>query len=481
MKVKIFVVLLLLPFMLMPVMAQQSSITVINTKCPDNTYLSFGRPIDSNPAHFMQAADFFIFNNGIATKRISWDKSVFILITGNEYCPKQRIILCPGDSILIHVDNGNLIFGGTNAAGNNLLKEQNLLASGAVHIDDALKNSSLERIVSGLEDKKQKLFAPICELYENHKISKDFFDFSSKEFDMVFCHAIRGRIHHTGLTEAEQKKVLCTFYAKYNPFDSKYAGTSMRLGNMSIVSRLMSEGYLSKGDIHPTGLWDEGQQYKEYMPVDCQEADFANGLQIRRNIMGIESDAQYASSIKLFREKFPVSIYLPALEMYNRDSHNSNNAYGVFLYNDMNGLNKLAEYPSMDLPALIRSYFTGTPVLVDMWATYCAPCKKEFLHNKEVHRWLDEHQIKLLYVSVDFPNNSKKWEEDVLKYHLNGYHYFITNEADNVLSEFLGSNVTIPRYLLFDAKGNLLSDNLPRPSSGNFFEVIERLFLNPLE
>ena len=305
MKVKIFVVLLLLPFMLMPVMAQQSSITVINTKCPDNTYLSFGRPIDSNPAHFMQAADFFIFNNGIATKRISWDKSVFILITGNEYCPKQRIILCPGDSILIHVDNGNLIFGGTNAAGNNLLKEQNLLASGAVHIDDALKNSSLERIVSGLEDKKQKLFAPICELYENHKISKDFFDFSSKEFDMVFCHAIRGRIHHTGLTEDEQKKVLCTFYAKYNPFDSKYAGTSMRLGNMSIVSRLMSEGYLSKGDIHPTGLWDEGNNIRNICRSIVRKLILPMGYKLEGTSWELKAMRNMLPALNFFGKSFP--------------------------------------------------------------------------------------------------------------------------------------------------------------------------------
>lgn len=477
MKVNILIVFFLLAI---SVEAQQSSITIANAECPDNTYLSFGRPVDNDPAHFMQAADFFIFNNGKTTRNFHWDKPVFIMITGNKYCPKQRIILCPGDSIFIQIkSDGNLVFEGTNAEGNNLLKEQNLLTSGTIDIGKELKSSSSkEKIISELENKKQILFAPIDKLYEDKKISKDFLNFFEKEFDMVFCHAIRGKIHHSNLTEQEKKEVLCHFYTKYNPFDSKYAGNSMRLSNMSNVARLMSEGVIPKGDIYPTGLWNEDQKFKEYMPMDCQEASFANGLQIRRNIMGIENDAQYYSNIELLKKSFPASIYLPALEMYSQDSHNSNNAHGVFVYNEMSGLGKLAQYPSMDLRALIKDYFKGTPVLVDMWATYCAPCKKEFLYNKEVHQWLDSQKIKLLYVSVDFPNNSKKWENDVSKYHLNGYHYFITSKADKLLSDFLGNTMTIPRYLLFDEEGNLLSNTLPRPSSGKFYKAIEELLYN---
>lgn len=55
MKVNILIVFFLLAI---SVEAQQSSITIANAECPDNTYLSFGRPVDNDPAHFMQAADF---------------------------------------------------------------------------------------------------------------------------------------------------------------------------------------------------------------------------------------------------------------------------------------------------------------------------------------------------------------------------------------------------------------------------------------
>lgn len=82
--------------------------------------------------------------------------------------------------------------------------------------------------------------------------------------------------------------------------------------------------------------------------------------------MGIESDAQYKSSIAQLKKVFPLSIYLPTLEMYNNEVHDTNNEYGLFLYDEICGLTLLAEYPLMELQSLIKTYFQDTPVLIDM-------------------------------------------------------------------------------------------------------------------
>lgn len=456
-----------------------STILITNARCPDSTYLPFGRPVDNNPAHFINAADFFLFKEGKAIKYFTWDTPVFLMITGNECCPKQRIILCPEDSIHIRISpDGQLSFEGTNSAGNNLLKDNNLLTSGMLDIENEILNSqSKGKVITALENRKRFLFSPIEKLYSEKKISEDFYRFAQNEFEQVFCNAVQGKLYLSkSLTEKEKKEVKSYFYLKYNPFDSKYKDNYMTRNNMSAMAGLMSEGFVPPREICPTGLWDKANSYKEYLPREYQEALFADGLQIRRNIMGIESDAQYKASIALLKKVSPLSIYLPTLEMYNQEAHDAHNEYGLFLYDTTYGLTKLAEYPLMELQSLVNAYFQGAPVLIDMWATYCAPCKKEFLHKEQLHKWLDGHGIRLLYVSVDFSNNSKRWENDVMKYGLKGYHYFITSKADDKLSPLLGGSMTIPRYLLFDAKGNLLSNDLPRPSSGNkLYKTIEEL------
>lgn len=470
---------LLTVFVFLCTKASASTVVITNTQCPDNTYLSFGRPVDNNPAHFMNAADFFLFKDGSSIKHFTWEVPVFLMITGNEYCPKQRIILCPQDSIHIQITpEGQLFFEGINSAGNNLLKDKNLLISGLLDIENEILNSnSKEEVIKTLEKKKHVLFSPMTKLYNENRISEDFYHFAQNEFEQVFCNAVYGKIYLCkSLTEKEKKEVKSYFYLKYNPFDSKYKNNYMTQTNMSSMAALMSEGFIPPREICHTGLWDKAHSYKEYLPQEYQEVIFANRLQIRRNIIGIESDAQYKSNIALLKKVSPLSIYLPILEMYNNEVHDTTNEYGVFLYDAIYGLSKLAEYPLMELQSLIKTYFQGTPVLIDMWATYCAPCKKEFLHKEKLHQWLHERKIRLLYVSVDFPNNSKKWENDVVSYGLKGYHYFITSKADKQLSSLLGSSITIPRYLLFDAKGCLLSNDLPRPSSGEkLYNTIEEL------
>lgn len=459
--------------------ATASTVTITNAQAPDSTFLAFGRPVDNNPVHFMNAADFFIFKDGTATKHFTWDVPVFLMITGNEYCPKQRIILCPQDSIHIQITpDGQLHFEGTNSAGNNLLEEKSLLASGTLDIEnDILNLESQEKVITALENRKSILFDSVTKLYTENKISEDYYVFAQKEFEQVFCNAVRGKIYLSKHLSAEEKdQVKCYFFQKYNPFDDKYKDNYMTRTNMSSMATLMVKGFITPREICHTGLWNDDRSYNEYLPKEYQEAIFADNLQIRRNIMGIESDEQYRSAIALLKKVSPLSIYLPILEMYNNEAHNTQNEYGIFQYDTTYGLTKLAEYPLMDLQSLIKLYFKGTPVLVDMWATYCAPCKQEFLHKEELHKWLEKHEIRLLYTSVDYPNNSLKWENDVIKYKLTGYHYFITAGASDKLSALLDGSMTIPRYLLFDKKGELLSNKLPRPSSGeSMYKAMEEL------
>jgi thiol-disulfide isomerase/thioredoxin len=49
-----------------------------------------------------------------------------------------------------------------------------------------------------------------------------------------------------------------------------------------------------------------------------------------------------------------------------------------------------------------------TTYVVNFWATWCSPCVKEIEYFEEVHRLNQGHPLKVLLVSLDFPNQAEK-------------------------------------------------------------------------
>jgi len=78
-------------------------------------------------------------------------------------------------------------------------------------------------------------------------------------------------------------------------------------------------------------------------------------------------------------------------------------------------------------------------------------------------------------VVVSFDYNRKVWEDGVKKFNLKGYNIL----ASKPLNEDIGMKVyqakevaSIPRYLLLDPVGNIVNDNLPRPSESALLKPI---------
>ncbi|MCU7549234.1 thioredoxin family protein [Chitinophagaceae bacterium LB-8] len=88
------------------------------------------------------------------------------------------------------------------------------------------------------------------------------------------------------------------------------------------------------------------------------------------------------------------------------------------------------------------------------------------MYKNQTKEFLQKKGIKSLYVSIDNKANKDRWKGFVTNKQLYGNHYLASEKLLEQIQKALYKSkvVTIPRYLLFDKNGNILSDNLPRPS-----------------
>lgn len=119
-------------------------------------------------------------------------------------------------------------------------------------------------------------------------------------------------------------------------------------------------------------------------------------------------------------------------------------------------------YPDVNGKMTSLSDFKGKVVLVDVWATWCGPCKAEMPSLKQLEEELRGQDVVFMGVSLDVEKDKQKWLDFVKNENLRGVQLFASGWSD--IAKFYEIK-GIPRFMVFDKQGNIVSTDAPRPSS----------------
>jgi peroxiredoxin len=189
--------------------------------------------------------------------------------------------------------------------------------------------------------------------------------------------------------------------------------------------------------------------------------DVVKGAYVAHYMQSVTSDEKFKSEIEPFQSSIGAAGFgdayrkkLDELTVYAKGAM----AFNFCLTNTHDKLVSLTD-------------FKGKVVVVDMWAMWCASCLQEKpFFEKTADAFANRKDIVFLGISVDGIVKREAWKSFVAR---KGY------KTIELLSEPSGTVMTyykiegIPRYLVFDKEGKIVTVDAPRPSTPAFKKLIE--------
>ncbi len=109
--------------------------------------------------------------------------------------------------------------------------------------------------------------------------------------------------------------------------------------------------------------------------------------------------------------------------------------------------------------------YRGRVIYVDVWGTWCGPCREEMAYLPELHEALKELPVTYMYLANNSPE--ELWQKSAKRYGLEGddcVNIRLPEEQQRAVEEYLGVQ-GFPTFLLVAPDGTIYSNKAPRPSS----------------
>ena len=116
----------------------------------------------------------------------------------------------------------------------------------------------------------------------------------------------------------------------------------------------------------------------------------------------------------------------------------------------------------------------GKFVYIDMWATWCGPCKGEMPSLLELEKRFEGKDILFVSLSIDKNKDIELWKQTIENMGLGGIQLHLGENWD-WLKIFMPASMSVPRFVLLDREGKFIDANMTRPSDKATAERLEAL------
>lgn len=117
----------------------------------------------------------------------------------------------------------------------------------------------------------------------------------------------------------------------------------------------------------------------------------------------------------------------------------------------------------------------GNVVYIDVWATWCGPCREEIPHLQQLEKMFEGTKIKFVSISTD--QNKEAWEKMVKEEKLGGIQLHIGGDEGFTKAFRING---IPRFIFLDQEGRIIEANMTRPSDEKTIQYLA-MYAEPIE
>jgi len=118
----------------------------------------------------------------------------------------------------------------------------------------------------------------------------------------------------------------------------------------------------------------------------------------------------------------------------------------------------------------------GKYVYIDVWATWCGPCRQEIPSLEKVEEQFQGKNIVFVSISVDNNKDREKWSKLITDKKMSGIQLLADKEFNSkFIKEY--NILGIPRFILIDTNGNIVNAKAPKPSDPKLIELLNSLAL----
>ncbi len=114
--------------------------------------------------------------------------------------------------------------------------------------------------------------------------------------------------------------------------------------------------------------------------------------------------------------------------------------------------------------------FAGKPLYIDLWATWCGPCRAEIPFLDKIKEAYKNKPI--TFLSLDVYDDAGKWAAMVEGQKMSGWQLMSPDRDMPFLKKYVVDG--IPRFILLDKNGKIIDANAPRPSEQELIKLLDK-------